>query len=271
MVGGSNIDDPQRLLRDAVQGLRFLGNNDNNNNNNNNQNDNYYYGGNMFSYGSLDLMLLVGTIAFCVAVALIVFFRIKCYKRSERKRKRLGISRASVRQRNKHSVSNSFEDEDDGFVTDKEIQRYILPSKQQKAYEDAANVMKCDKETNRIMKLCKPFWMQAIVSGVCDVLNTALLGRALGVNALAIYFIVTVPTTFTDTIISAVLETISSLGGQSIGVGSYKLTGQYCQISLILVRIFLNAAGLSILCKDCMLLSILEHDTFEPESKFVRK
>jgi len=87
------------------------------------------------------------------------------------------------------------------------------------------------------MDLCKPFWTEAFVSGICDVLNSALVGKTLGVDSLSIYYIVTVPTAFTETIISAVLETISSLGGQSVGVGSYKLTGQYCQISIILYTI----------------------------------
>ena len=86
------------------------------------------------------------------------------------------------------------------------------------------------------MDICRPFWISSFVSGIADVINTVLLGKELGVDALAIYYIATVPTAFSDTIIWAVLDTVTSLGGQAIGVGSYKLTGQYCQISIILVR-----------------------------------
>jgi Na+-driven multidrug efflux pump len=68
-----------------------------------------------------------------------------------------------------------------------------------------------------------------------------MIGRSLGIDALAIFYIVEVPVAFTDTIISALLETVSTLGGQSIGVGSYKLTGQYCQISIIMVSTMLNS------------------------------
>jgi hypothetical protein len=188
-----------------------------------------------------------------------VILRIKCHRKSERKRKRLGISRSSVRRKKKLSISNSFDEEDDGIVTDEEIRRFILPSKIEKSMEEAAKVVRCDRETDRIMNLCRPFWLQAIVSGICDVLNTALLGRALGVDALAIYYIVNVPTSFTDTIISAVLDTVSSLGGQSIGVGSYKLTGQYCQITIILVRIFLNTLRIAIQCDACSSFLFLKY------------
>ena len=277
MADSSNIDGPLGLLPGgAVQGFRFLGgdndnnnnnqnnnnnnqNNNNNNNNkdnnqnnnNNNQNNNYSnYSNTVVLYANAKASLFTGTIAFCSVAILLVIFRIKCHRRSERKRKRLGISRSNIHRKKKISVTNTFEEEDDnGLVTDEEIRRFILPSKTEKSMVEAANVVRCDRETDRIMKLCRPFWLQAIVSGICDVLNTALLGRALGVNALAIYYIVNVPTSFTDTIISTVLDTVSSLGGQSIGVGSYKLTGQYCQISIILVRIFcLNTLRIAIQC-----------------------
>ena len=237
--GASRLDFPA----ETTHGLRFLngGNNNNNNNNNNNQdgnNQNYnnYNNGNAF-YADFDFQLLAGTIGFCVLVTLLVIMRVSCHKRSERRRRRLGISKSNVRRSRKRSITNNLEDGDDNIVTDEEIRRFILPSKQEKSIEEAAKVVRCDRETDRIMDLCRPFWLQAIVSGICDVVNTALLGRYLGVDALAIYFIVTVPTSFTETIIEAVLDTVSSLSGQSVGVGSYKLTGQYCQISIILVRI----------------------------------
>lgn len=249
--GSSGV--PEALSSDgAFQGFRFLdGNNnnqnynqnnaqDNNNKNNNqqqqqgdNQNYNNYVNVNALNV-NFNVSMFTSTIAFCALVTLLVIFRIKCHRRSERKRKRLGISRSSVRRNQKNSITNSFDEDDDNIVTDEEIRRFILPSKKEKSIQEAAKVVRCDRETERIMDLCKPFWLQAFVSGICDVLNTALVGKTLGVDALAIYYIVTVPTSFTDTIVSAVLGTVSSLGGQSIGVGSYKLTGQYCQISIIL-------------------------------------
>ena len=91
-----------------------------------------------------------------------------------------------------------------------------------------------DKESKRIMALCKPFWLSAFVTSICSVLTASLIGHSLGIDALTIFYVVEVPTSFTYTVISAILETISTLCGQSIGVGSYKLTGQYCQISVIL-------------------------------------
>ena len=249
---GTNIIDAQRFLPDDIAPqLRFLGGGDNNNYNNennnqqqqqqqqqqgNDQNYNSYVNGSAL-YSEFNASLFLGTVAFCVLVTFSVIVRIKCHRRSERKRKRLGISRSSYRRRNKLSISSSFDEDDDEFITDQEIRRFILPSKQEKSIQEAAKVVRCDRETDRIMDLCRPFWLQAFVGGICDVLNTALVGKALGVEALSIYYIVTVPTSFSETIIDAVLETVSSLGGQSIGVGSYKLTGQYCQISIILVRI----------------------------------
>ena len=246
MTGIDNIDVQIHLSDKAAQEPRLLGGNNNGDNYNyqnnnqqqqqgNNQNYNNYVNGYEF-FTDFNSFLFVGTIAYCVLVAFSVIIRVKCHRRSERKRKRLGISRASFRRKNKLSISNSFDEDDDELVTDEEIRRFVLPSKQEKSMQEAAKVVRCDRETDRIMDLCRPFWLQAIVSGICDVLNTALVGKALGVEALSIYYIVTVPTSFTETIISAVLDTVSSLGGQSIGVGSYKLTGQYCQISIILVR-----------------------------------
>uniref|UniRef100_A0A7S4EGS3 Uncharacterized protein n=1 Tax=Pseudo-nitzschia australis TaxID=44445 RepID=A0A7S4EGS3_9STRA len=248
---------PPLLLRGGhAQGLRFLGggNNNNNNNNNNNQNQrqrqqNDQYGNNEnnnmnydsnnnwngnASYKDFNPALFAGTICFCAFVTLVVVLRMRLHRRTVNRRKRLGLPPVS---REKRKRSKSGDNQDENIITDEEIHRYVLPSKQEQSVKEASKVFRYDRETERIMDLCKPFWTEAFVSGICDVLNSALVGKTLGVDSLSIYYIVTVPTAFTETIISAVLETISSLGGQSVGVGSYKLTGQYCQISIILYTI----------------------------------
>ncbi len=247
MVDGREMVIQQRELPEGdFEVLRFLGgnnnnnNNQNNNNNNNNSNSNNYSTNNQSynanSYDSFNSSLFVGTVGFCLASLFLVMIRIKCHRRNQTTRKRLGMSRSRRKGESKEVSDNA------SVVTDEEILRYIRPDKQEQSMKEAARVVRCDKETGRIMAICRPFWFQAAVSGVCDIFTTALLGKAIGVDALAIYYIVSVPTSFTETIISAILETVSSLGGQSIGVGSFKLTGQYCQISIILVSWFVEVS-----------------------------
>ena len=249
------------LAEGAFQGLRFLGgnnnnnnnnsnnqnqnnNNQNNNNNNNNNNNQNNQGYSAYDYDPFNASLFTGTAIFCFTSLLFVIIRIRCNQRKQTRRKRLGLSPKGRQNKS-----------DDGdVISDEEIRRYIRPDKQEQSMQEAARVVRCDRETARIMDICRPFWFQAAVSGTCDVIIAALLGKVLGVDALAIYYIVTVPTTITETFISAVLETISSLGGQSIGVGSYKLSGQYCQISIVLVRTCVKVGLFADLCEACRCL-----------------
>ena len=207
-------------------GLRLLGGN------NNNQ-GNYYYS---FPEEETWSYLFFGTAAFCLLVMLFMVFRIKNYRRKERHLTRLGFDPKGPRKK-KHSTTDTPKgDRDSNLLTDEELKKFILPMKEEESLHEAAKVVRCDKETGRILDICKPYWLSSFVSAVASVVNTALVGKVLGLDALAIYYIVTVPPALTGTIIWAVLETVSSLGGQAIGAGSYKLTGQYCQISIILVR-----------------------------------
>ena len=235
-------DTSQRFLFDQAEGLQFsdrsfgglrlLGGENNNNKNqgNNNNQGNYYLD------ASFNQDLFSATAAFCLVTVLILICRIKTYRRRERRRIRLGYG-PKVPRKKKHndgdSPSGGGQNE---LLTDEELKKYILPLKEEESNHDAARVARFDKETQRILNICKPYSISAVVSAIASIINTALIGKQLGLDALAIYYIVAVPTSLTGTIIWAVLETVSSLGGQAIGAGSYKLTGQYCQISIILVR-----------------------------------
>ena len=188
-----------------------------------------------YDYSQFNVGLLVFTILFCVATTLYVTIRLKWHRKRQTKRRKLGMPSLHTEKRTRSNVINPKNTSDNNMITDEEIHKYVLPVTTSNSYDEAMKLLRYDTESKRIMKLCKPFWVDAAVSSVCDICNASMIGRGLGVDALAIYYVVEVPTTFTYTIISAVLETVSTLGGQSIGVGSYKLTGQYCQISIVLV------------------------------------
>jgi len=188
-----------------------------------------------YDYSNFNVGLLVGTIFLCLAITIYVIIRIKCHRHRQTKRMKLGMPSIHTAKRTRSTKKK--DTSDDNMISEAEIHKYVLPVTTTNSYDDAMKMLRYDNESIRIVKLCKPFWIDAAVSSVCDILNASMIGRGLGVDALAIYYVVEVPTTFTYTIISAVLETVSTLGGQSIGVGSYKLTGQYCQISIVLYTI----------------------------------
>ena len=248
------------VLHGAVH--RYLGggdndddnNNSNNNSNNNNgngtnNNGNYNYNNNsgssyseQYTTTGFNVWLFTGTALFCMIMFLYILLRIKYHRRRTNNENRIklggsGGSRGNSRGSNTKtsSSSSSSNNKKRQQISDEEIYKYVLPIKKENSYNEAFYIIKNDIETKRILKLCKPFWFDALIASICDIISASLIGRGLGVDALAIYYIVGVPTTFTLTLIESILSTISTLGGQSIGVGSYKLTGQYCQISIVLV------------------------------------
>jgi hypothetical protein len=232
----------------SVHRYRYLGGGGNNNNNNyNNNNDDDYYGHysgynkNSKNSGAADefnAWLFIGTALFCLMMFLYIIIRIKCHRRRENKRIKLGEPSLHVLKRSRRRTKS--QSQDDNLISEDEIHKFVLPTKKENSYDEALHILKYDKETERILKLCKPFWFDAFIASVCDIVTASFIGRGIGVDALAIYYVVEVPTTFTSTLIGAVLSTVSTLGGQSIGVGSYKLTGQYCQISIVLVSSVLS-------------------------------
>ena len=248
--GGDNDDDNNNSNdNDNDNGNNNNGNYNNGNNNNNNGNYNNNYNNNngssyseQYTTTGFNVWLFTGTALFCMIMFLYILLRIKYHRRRTNNENRIklgggsgnsGGSRGSTSKTKTSSSSSNNKKRQQ--ISDEEIYKYVLPIKKENSYNEAFYIIKNDIETKRILKLCKPFWFDALIASICDIISASLIGRGLGVDALAIYYIVGVPTTFTLTLIESILSTISTLGGQSIGVGSYKLTGQYCQISIVLV------------------------------------
>ena len=95
-------------------------------------------------------------------------------------------------------------------------------------------VLKPDKETRRIWRLSLPLMACALVENVTGLISLALVGRALGTNAVIAWIMVDTVMGTTATFTGGSLEAITSLGSMAYGAGNYVLVGQYVKTSYLI-------------------------------------
>jgi len=95
-------------------------------------------------------------------------------------------------------------------------------------------IIKCDRETNRLMVLGGPFTVAAVSEAFFDAVTLAVVSNYLGVDALSAFVIVNLMIGITDTFIKGVADALNTVCSHAIGAENYALAGQYVQIAMVL-------------------------------------
>ena len=95
-------------------------------------------------------------------------------------------------------------------------------------------IFRLDKETRRIWRLILPFTASALVENVTELINLALVSKALGTNAILAWIMVDTVMGTTATFTGGCLETITSLGSMAYGAGNYLQVGHYVKTSFLI-------------------------------------
>lgn len=100
-----------------------------------------------------------------------------------------------------------------------------------------SNIVACDKETQRILKLGGPFTAAAVSEAAFDAIILALVSKYLGVDALSAMVVAELLVGLTDTFVNGVGEALETLCPHAIGTENYNLAGEYVQIAIFVFLI----------------------------------
>ena len=95
-------------------------------------------------------------------------------------------------------------------------------------------IVKCDRETNRLMVLVGPFTVDAVSGAFFGAVTLAIVSHYLGVDALSAFVIVNLLIGMTDTFVGGVADSLNTVCSHAIGAENYSLAGQYVQIAMVL-------------------------------------
>lgn len=91
-----------------------------------------------------------------------------------------------------------------------------------------------DKELHRIITLTLPFVTDALVRGLMESVNVALIGHFVGTGAVSAYVTVHMVVGLAVTAIGGFYESLTTLCSQAIGAKQKRLAGQYVQLAVVL-------------------------------------
>jgi len=100
--------------------------------------------------------------------------------------------------------------------------------------QNICNIVSCDKETTRILKLGGPFTMSAVSAAAFDAIALGIVSNYLGVQPLSAMVLTKLLIGLTDKFIKGVSETLETLCPHAMGTENYNLAGQYAQIALVI-------------------------------------
>ena len=101
-------------------------------------------------------------------------------------------------------------------------------------WDTLLDLVLCDFESKRIIKLAIPFATQAFSTGVLEMVTVAVIGRVLGTKEVSAFVIVRTLIDITSSFFGGFHESIATLCSQALGRRNHKLVGQYVQLSMIL-------------------------------------
>lgn len=90
-----------------------------------------------------------------------------------------------------------------------------------------------DTQTKQLLKLFLPYSLQAIIEGIFEIIDLALIGSFLGVQAANVWVIVGILLEFTSCFNYGFAEAVGTLAPQATGAGNKDLAGRYLQLSII--------------------------------------
>jgi len=95
-------------------------------------------------------------------------------------------------------------------------------------------IMKCDRETNRLMSLGGPFTVAAVSESFFDAVTLALISNYLGVDSLSAYILVNLLIGLSDEFMGGIANSLDIVCSHAIGAENYSLAGQYVQIVMVI-------------------------------------
>jgi len=101
-----------------------------------------------------------------------------------------------------------------------------------------ATIAAWDRDMKRIIRLALPYCTQALITGLTDTLNVAVIGKLVGTREVSAFVITNLLVELSSEFVGGIHESLASLCSQAIGANNKYLAGQYLQIATILYTIF---------------------------------
>lgn len=93
-------------------------------------------------------------------------------------------------------------------------------------------------EMKRIIKLSMPYCSQALITGVTDTLNVAVIGKLIGTREVSAYVIVNLLVELSSEFVGGFHSALATLCSQAIGGNNKPLAGTYVQIVTLMYTVF---------------------------------
>jgi len=100
-------------------------------------------------------------------------------------------------------------------------------------FDKLLSIAEWDQETRRIYKLALPFFSQALLEGVAEAANVAIIGQLIGTKEMAAYVVTDLLIGISNDALEGFQESLTQLLSHSIGTGNRKLTGEFLQLAAI--------------------------------------
>ena len=101
-------------------------------------------------------------------------------------------------------------------------------------WDTLLDLVVCDFESKRLLKLAIPFATQAFSTGILDMITVAVIGKVLGTKEVSAFVVVRTLVDITSSFFGGFHESIATLCSQALGRHNHKLVGQYVQLSMLL-------------------------------------
>mmetsp|Transcript_15742 Transcript_15742/g.23168 ORF Transcript_15742/g.23168 Transcript_15742/m.23168 type:complete len:870 (-) Transcript_15742:62-2671(-) len=113
-------------------------------------------------------------------------------------------------------------------------QAWWHPSMIAAAFDRVVSIAEWDHEMKRIIRLCVPYSIAALVEGVGDAVYVGLVANFLGTESLSALTLVETLFELSGQFLGGVLATEATLCSHAVGAGNHKLAGNYVQVSTVI-------------------------------------
>ena len=113
------------------------------------------------------------------------------------------------------------------------------PSTIVEGFNSLVHLAEYDHEMKRIIKLCVPYSLTALLSGVVDSAIVAIVSQFIGTDAVAAYTLVQLILGLTSEFLGGILACEATLCSHAVGAGNPRLAGQYVQICMLIFSILM--------------------------------
>ena len=147
-----------------------------------------------------------------------------------------------------------------------------LDTQQKQSFLDKVlEVTDYEIESHKLVELFLPYSVQSAVYAFFGLINVAVIGFYLGVQAANVYIVVGMLSEFTSTFTYGFSSAIGTLAPQADGAGNRTLAGQYLQMSIVLYTLFsLPSLVIWAFCTDEAVLWFgFDEDTAKYAQRFV--